>query len=144
MTMATVLGLNVITVWQQRKAEWVDVARLAVHVHVGRQQKGGVDVIDVAGEEDAPPLPLGPEAECPPRPQGDSDAPPRPLGSPVYGHPCEAGGVGGAGGTAGAEGGGGGVDGAAASAAAGGGLGGACNERGGRQPRPGGPPVQGQ
>ena len=75
-TTAWVLGLNVITGWQQRKAEWVDVAWLAMRVHVGRQRKGGIDVIDVEGEDDAPPHPLGPEAESPP-PQGDTNAPPQ-------------------------------------------------------------------
>ena len=35
MTTAGVLGLNVITGWQQRKAEWVDVPWLGMRVHVG-------------------------------------------------------------------------------------------------------------
>ena len=56
-TTARVLGLSVITGWQQRKAEWIDVVWLAMRVHVGRQRKGGVDVIDVEGEADAPPTP---------------------------------------------------------------------------------------
>ena len=33
------------------------MAWLAMRVHVGRQRKGGVDVIDVEGEEEAPPAP---------------------------------------------------------------------------------------
>ena len=105
-TTAGVLGLNVITGWQQRRAEWVDVVWLAMRVHVGRQRKGGVDVIDVEGEEDAPPHPLGPEAESPPPPRKGTPMPP--PESPTYGYP------GGAGGRAGAKGGGGGVGGAAA------------------------------
>ena len=40
-TTAGVVGLNVVTGWQQRKLEWVDVAWLAMRVHVGRQRKGG-------------------------------------------------------------------------------------------------------
>ena len=86
MTTAGVLGLNVITGWQQRKPEWVDVAWLAMRVHLGRQQKGGVDVIDVEGEEDAPPPPRPgsgkPKPPPPPPPQGDTDAPPPPPPPP--------------------------------------------------------------
>ena len=53
-TTAGVFGLNVLTGWEQRRAEWVDVAWLAMRVPVGRQRKMGVaDVIDV--EEDEPP-----------------------------------------------------------------------------------------
>ena len=47
-TTAGVFGLNVLAGWEQRRAEWVDVAWLAMRVHVGRQRKMGVaDVIDV-------------------------------------------------------------------------------------------------
>ena len=54
-TTARVFGLNVLTGWEQRRPERVDVAWLAMRVHVGRQRKMGVvvDVIDV--EEDEPP-----------------------------------------------------------------------------------------
>ena len=69
---AVVFGLNVVTGWEKRRPEWVDVAWLAMRLHVGRQQKtgGGVEVIDIKGEDD-PPHPLGPEAErTPPPPRG--------------------------------------------------------------------------
>ena len=137
MTRAGVLGLNLIRGWQQRKAEWVDVAWLAMRVHVGRWRKGGVHVIDVQGEEDAPSTPSARKRKAqpppPPRKGTPMSPPPPPPESPAYGHP---GGAGGAGGRAVAEGGIGGVGGATASAAPGGGVGGARDERGGRQPRP--------
>ena len=136
-TTAGVLGLNMVTGWETRRSEWLDVAWLAMRVHVGRQRKGGVHVIDVEGEDDAP---RGPSARkrkaCPP--QVDTEPPPE---SPAYGHP---GGAGGAGGRAGAKGGSAQVVGAAAAAAAGGGLGGARLQRGGRQPLRQGPLVPGQ
>ena len=75
-TTAGVLGLNVIRVWQQRKAEWVDVASLAMRVHVGRQRKGGVDVIDVEGEEDAPLTPSAWKRKAPPPPRKGTPMPP--------------------------------------------------------------------
>ena len=55
-TTAGVFGLNVLTGWEQRRPEWVDVAWLAMRVHVGRQRKMGVvvDVIDVAEDEPPP------------------------------------------------------------------------------------------
>ena len=56
-TTAWVIGLNLITGWQQQKAEWADAAWLGMRVHVGRQQKVRVGVTDVEGEEDAPPQP---------------------------------------------------------------------------------------
>ena len=132
MSTAGVLGLNVVTGWQQRRSEWVDVAWLAMRVHVGRLRKLGVDVIDVEGEEEFPPRPLAPEAEssAPPPPHARGHGcppPPPPPEGPAFGHPGRAGGRG--------------VGGAAASAAAGGGVGGARDERGGRQPRRRGPPV---
>ena len=69
--MAGVFGLNVLTGWEQRRAEWVDVAWLAMRVHVGRQRKMGVSgVIDV--EEDEPP-PTRKRKGCPER-----DTPPPP------------------------------------------------------------------
>ena len=137
-TTAGVFGLNVLTGWEQRRPEWVDVAWLAMRVHVGRQRKMAVaDVIDV--EEDEPPPPPRKRKG---RPEGETGPSPPPQ-SPVYGHPGGAGSAGGAGragGGAGAEGGGAGVGGPAA----GGGVGGTRHQRGGRQPRPQGPSVQGQ
>ena len=54
-TTAAVFGLNVLTGWEQRRPEWVDVAWLAMRVHVGRQRKMGVaDIIDVEEDEPAP------------------------------------------------------------------------------------------
>ena len=118
-TTAGICGLNVLTGREQRRPEWVDVAWLAMRVHVGRQRKMGVvaDVIDV--EEDEPP----PTRKRNGRPEGDTGPTPPPPQSPAYGHPGgagRAGGAGGAGGGAGAEGGGAGVGGPAA----GGGVGG--------------------
>ena len=52
-----VLGLNVVPGWKKRKPEWVDVACFAMRVHVRKQRKGGVDVIDVQGEDNARPMP---------------------------------------------------------------------------------------
>ena len=72
-TTAGVFGLNVLTVWKQRRAESADMAWLAMRVHVGRQRKMGVaDVIDV--EEDEPPPPTckrkgRPEWDTPPPPE---------------------------------------------------------------------------
>ena len=136
-TTAGICGLNVLTGWEQRRPEWVDVAWLAMRVHVGRQRKGVVaDVIDV--EEDEPP----PTRKRKGRPEGDTGPTPPPPQSPAYGHPGgagRAGGASGAGGGAGAEGGGAGVG----EPAAGGGVGGTRHQRGGRQPRPRGPSVQG-
>ena len=40
-TTAGVLGLNVVTGREKRRPEWVDVAWLAMRVHVGKQRKGG-------------------------------------------------------------------------------------------------------
>ena len=148
-TTAGVLGLNVVTGWQQRKPEWVDVAWLAMRIHVGRQRKGGgLTSLTSRGRRSPPPRPLGAEAESPapplPRKGTPMPPPPPPPEGPAYGHPGGAGGAGGAGGTAGAEADGGGLGGAAPSAGAGGGMGGARDERGGRQLRPRGVPVQGQ
>ena len=71
-TTAGVFGLNVLTGWEQRRAEWVDVAWLAMRVHVGRQRKMGVaDVIDV--KEDEPP----PTRKRKGRPEGDTPPPPQ-------------------------------------------------------------------
>ena len=77
MTTAGVFGLNVLTGWEQRRAEWVDVAWLAMRVHVGRQRKMGVaDVIDV--EEDEPP----PTRKRKGRPEWDTTPPPKPRVRP--------------------------------------------------------------
>ena len=77
-TTARVVGLNVVTGWEQRKPEWVDVAWLAMRVHVGRQRKGGVDVIDIEGGG-RPPPPLRLEAESPiPPPRKGTPMPPPP------------------------------------------------------------------
>ena len=54
-TTAGVFGLNVVTGWDKRRPDRVDVAWLAIRVHVGRQRKMGVaDVIDVEEHEDHP------------------------------------------------------------------------------------------
>ena len=51
-TTAGVFGLHVVTRWDKRRPEWVDVAWLAMRVHVGRQRKMGLaDVNDVEGED---------------------------------------------------------------------------------------------
>ena len=111
-TTAGICGLNVLTGWEQRRPEWVDVAWLAMRVHVGRQQKMGVvaDVIDV-GRTNPPPRASGKGA-----PKGTRAPPPTPK-APRTATPAER-----AvraeqaepGGGAGAEGGGAGVGGPAA------------------------------
>ena len=74
-TTAGVCRLNVLTGWEQRRAEWVDAAWLAMRVHVGRQRKMGVaDVIDV--EEDEPPPHA--QAERAPRRGHAPPLPPKP------------------------------------------------------------------
>ena len=99
-TMAGVFGLNVVTGWEKRRPDWVDVAWLAMRVHVGRQRKaGGADVIDVEGGDNPHTTPLARKRQGRP-PQGDTEPPE----SPAYGHPGGAGGAGGAGSRAGAEG----------------------------------------
>ena len=40
-TTARVFGLNLVTGWDKRRPEWVDVAWLAMRIHVGRQLKMG-------------------------------------------------------------------------------------------------------
>ena len=74
-TTAGICVLNVLTGWEQRRPEWVDVAWLAMRVHVGRQRKMGVvvDVIDV--EEDEPPPPTRKRKG---RPEGDTGPTPPP------------------------------------------------------------------
>ena len=70
-TTVGVFGVNVLTGWEQRRPECVDVAWLAMRVHVGRQRKMGVaDVIDV--EEDEPPTTRKRKG----RPEGNTPPPP--------------------------------------------------------------------
>ena len=73
-TTAGICGLNVLTGWEQWRPELVDVAWVAMRVHVGRQRKMGVvaDVIDV--EEDEPP----PTRKRKGRPEGDTGPTPPP------------------------------------------------------------------
>ena len=71
-TTAGVFGLNVLMGWEQRRAEWVDVAWLAMRVHVGRQRKMGVVVYVIDVEEDEPP----PTRKRKGRPEGDTPPPP--------------------------------------------------------------------
>ena len=80
-TTAGVVGLNVVTGWEQRRPEWVEVAWLPMRVHVGRQRKGGVDVIDVEGEEDPPPPPPG-SGKPSPLPRKGTPMPPPPPKRP--------------------------------------------------------------
>ena len=88
-TTAGVFGLNVVTGWDKRRPEWVDVAWLAMRVHVGRQRKmGGADVIDVERGRTNPP-PLGPEAERLPAPRGHRAPPPPPPKAPRTATPVE-------------------------------------------------------
>ena len=74
MTTAGVFGLNVLTGWEQRRPEWVDVAWLAMRV----QRKMGVvvDVIDV--EEDEPPPPTRKRKGRPEGDTGPTHPPPKP------------------------------------------------------------------
>ena len=73
-TTAGVFGLNVVTGWDKRRPEWVDVAWLAMRVHVGRQQKMGVaDVIDVEEQDEPPTLSDGKQKGRPP--QGYTEPP---------------------------------------------------------------------
>ena len=117
-TTAGVFGLNVVTGWDKRRPEWVDVAWLAMRVHVRRQRKMGVaDVIDVEEQDDPPTSPARKRKGRPP--PSEHGAPPPQKKSPAYGHPDQAGRAGGAAGGAGAQGGGARVGGAAAAAAAG-------------------------
>ena len=38
LTTVHIVGLSVVTAWEKRRPEWVDVAWLAMRVHVGRVQ----------------------------------------------------------------------------------------------------------
>ena len=87
-TTAGVFGLNVVTGWDKQRPEWVDVAWLAMRVHVGRQRKMGVaDVIDVEGE-DEPPTPSARKRKGRP-PKGDTEPPPPPPKAPRTATPVE-------------------------------------------------------
>ena len=89
-TTGGVVWLNVVTGSEKRKPEWVDVARLAMHVHVGRKQKGRLDVIDVEGEEEPSPRQPLLKAESPaPPPKGTPM--PLPWKAPRTGTPAERG-----------------------------------------------------
>ena len=89
-TTAGIMSLAaVVRGWEKRRAEWMDVAWLAMRVHVGRMRsKGGVDVIDIEGEEDAPPTPPTGKRKASP-PQGDAGAPPPPPKAPRTGTPAK-------------------------------------------------------
>ena len=77
--MAGVFGLNVVTGWEKRRPEWVDVAWLAMRVPVGRQRKaGGAGVIDVEGEDEPPPPSPSARKRKGRPPQGDTEPPPPP------------------------------------------------------------------
>ena len=54
LTTAGIVNLSVVTGWDKRKPECMDVEWLAMRVHMGRQRKGGADVIDVEGGQEAP------------------------------------------------------------------------------------------
>ena len=88
MTTATVIPLAAVVGWEQRRAEWVDVAWLAMRVHAGNMQvRGGV--IDAEGEDvDAPPTPHGPKMNA----SAPGDTPP-PLQGPPHKRPRRAGGT---------------------------------------------------
>ena len=76
-TTAGVFGLNVVTGLDKRRPEWVDVAWLAMRVHVGRRRKMGLaDVIDVEEQDDPPTLSARKRKGRPP--QGDTEPPPPP------------------------------------------------------------------
>ena len=80
-TTGGVFGLNVLTDWEQRRPEWVDVAWLAMRVHLGRQRKMGVvvEVIDVEEDEPPPPRASGkgaPKGTRPPPPKAPRTATP--------------------------------------------------------------------
>ena len=74
-TTAGLIALAAVTGWENWKAEWVDVAWLAMHVHVERMRRkgGGVAVIDVEGE--APPPLAAPGSGKPPPPPANTGPP---------------------------------------------------------------------
>ena len=86
-TTARVFGLNVVTWWDKRRREWVDVAWLAMSVYVGRQRKMGVaDVIAVEGQDD-PPTPSARKRKG--RPPKGTPSPPSPPKAPRTATPVE-------------------------------------------------------
>ena len=136
-TTAGVLGLNVLTGWEQRRPEWVAVAWLAMRVHLGRQWKMGVvvGVIDVEEDEPPPPRASGkgaPKGTRPPPPPKPRVRPPRRSGQCGRSRRSRWGG-GGRGGWC-----------RSGWTSSGRGGGGTRHQCGGRQPRPRGPSVQGQ
>ena len=89
LTTAMVIPLASVVGWSQRKAQWADVAWLAMRVHAGkvaRGLRGGVaNVVDVKAEDvDAPPATRGSKRKAPP----DTDAPP--SKAPRTGTPAQA------------------------------------------------------
>ena len=81
LTTAGIVNLSVVTGWDKRKPECMDVAWLAMRVHMGRQRKGGADFIDVEGGQEAPAARKR-KAQSPPPPKG-TISPPQ---GPVYGN----------------------------------------------------------
>ena len=76
-TTAGFFRLNVVTGWDKRRPEWVEVAWLAMRVHVGRQWNTGEGLTSLTSRgRTTPPPPLGPEAERPPPPRGHRASPP--------------------------------------------------------------------
>ena len=72
--LATVLG------WDQRRAEWADVAWLAMRIHVGkmgRGGRGGATSLTSRGRMSRPPPP------APPRPKAESPPPPKTQPPPL-------------------------------------------------------------
>ena len=74
---AGVFGLNALTGWDKRRPAWVDVAWLAMRVHVGSERKMGV--VDVE-EQDEPPTPSARKRKG--RPPKGTRSPPPPLRKP--------------------------------------------------------------
>ena len=82
-TAATVLRLAAVVGWEQRRAEWVDVAWLAMRVHVGKVRGGGgrgATSLHQGGRCGRP--------THPPRPKADSPRPSR-RKSPPQSTPAE-------------------------------------------------------
>ena len=85
-TTAGIIGPAVVKGMEKQRPEWVDVAWLAMRIHVGRVwSRGGVDVIDVKVAGDAPPARKR-EAPAPPTARGHRCAPP-PLRPRVHSPP---------------------------------------------------------
>ena len=107
LTTAMVILMALVVGWQQRRPEWADVARLAMHVHAGRAPRGvrpaGADVVDVEKEDardDAPrathtskrrPRSRPPMTRMPPLPRSPAQPTPHKLprchhGQTQFGH----------------------------------------------------------